>query len=40
LILAHIGRPTIKAIDAGLCPPFGEFGEEGKVYVLRRSNKA
>jgi hypothetical protein len=40
LILAHIGRPTIKAIDAGLRPPFGEFGEEGKVYVLRRSNKA
>jgi len=40
LVLDHIGRPTIKAIDAGLRPPFGEFGEEGKVYILRRSNKA
>jgi hypothetical protein len=40
LVLSHIGRPTIKAIDAGLRPPFGEFGEEGKVYILRRSNKA
>jgi len=40
LVLAHIGRPTIKAIDAGLRPTFGEFGEEGKVYILRRSNKA
>jgi hypothetical protein len=36
LILSHIGRPTIRAIDAGLRPPFGTFGEEGKVYVLHR----
>jgi Beta-lactamase superfamily domain len=40
LILAHIGRHTIEAIDAGLRPPFGEFGEEGKVYILRGPNKA
>jgi len=40
MILAHIGRPTIEAIDAGLRPPFGEFGEEGKVYILRGPNKA
>lgn len=32
LVLAHIGRPTIRAIDAGEQPLFGEFGEEGKVY--------
>jgi hypothetical protein len=25
-VFAHIGRPTIKAIDAGLQPPFGETG--------------
>ncbi len=40
LILAHIGRPTIRAIDAGLRPPFGEFGEERKVYNLRRTTRS
>jgi hypothetical protein len=39
LILAHIGRPAIRAIDARLRPPFGEFGEEGKVYILRRTRR-
>ena len=33
LIFAHIGRPTIRAIDRGECPPFGEFGREGQTYV-------
>jgi hypothetical protein len=35
LVLAHIGRPTIQAIDRGDHPPFGEFGVEGRVYRLR-----
>jgi hypothetical protein len=39
LILTHIGRPTIRAIDAGLRPPFGEFGEEGKAYIWRRRRR-
>jgi hypothetical protein len=34
LVFAHIGRPTIRAIDAGKQPAFGEFGVEGKVYRL------
>ena len=34
LIFAHVGRPTIKAIDAGKRPPFGEFGKDGSVYRL------
>ncbi|MGH9882966.1 MAG: hypothetical protein ACRD6N_16130 [Pyrinomonadaceae bacterium] len=34
LIFAHIGRPTIKAIDAGKRAPFGEFGREGATYTL------
>lgn len=34
LVFAHIGRPTIRAIDAGMRPPFGEFGKDGAVYVL------
>ena len=33
LIFAHIGRSTIKAIDAGKRPLFGEFGREGAVYL-------
>jgi hypothetical protein len=32
LVLAHIGRPSIRAIDAGCSPPFGEWGIEGHVY--------
>jgi hypothetical protein len=29
LVFAHIGRPTIRAIDAGQTAPFGEFGRDG-----------
>lgn len=35
LVFAHIGRPTIRAIDAGVRPPFGEFGRDGARYVVR-----
>jgi Beta-lactamase superfamily domain len=34
LVFAHIGRPTIRAIDAGQRPPFGEFGRDGRRYRL------
>jgi hypothetical protein len=34
LVLAHIGRPAIRAIDSGESPPFGEFGSDGKVYLI------
>jgi hypothetical protein len=34
LVFAHIGRPTIAAIDAGQVPPFGEFGTDGAIYTL------
>jgi Beta-lactamase superfamily domain len=34
LVFAHIGRPTIRAIDAGQTVPFGEFGADGTVYLL------
>jgi hypothetical protein len=34
LIFAHIGRPTIRAIDAGARPPFGEIGREHHRYRL------
>jgi Beta-lactamase superfamily domain len=34
LVFAHIGRPTIRAIDRGCRPPFGEFGADGSSYRL------
>lgn len=34
LVLAHIGRPTIRATDAGATLPFGELGREGATYRL------
>ena len=35
LLFAHIGRPTIRAIDAGLKPPFGEFARDGQAFTVR-----
>jgi Beta-lactamase superfamily domain len=32
LIFAHIGRPTIRALDKGEALPFGELGREKHVY--------
>lgn len=32
LVFAHLGRPTIAAIDAGARPDFGEFGVEGQTF--------
>ncbi len=34
LVFAHIGRPTIRAMDEGLRPPFGEFGRDGESFRL------
>ncbi len=34
LVFAHIGRPSIRALDAGERPPFGEWGVEGRLYRL------
>lgn len=34
LVFAHIGRPTIKAMDAGKLPLFGELGEDGAVFKI------
>jgi hypothetical protein len=32
LVFAHIGRPTLTAIDRGERPPFGEFARDGQVF--------
>jgi hypothetical protein len=35
LVFAHIGRPSIRAIDQGQRPPFGQWGREGEEFRLR-----
>jgi len=37
LVFAHIGRPTIKAMDAGLRAPFGRYGRDGETFGLAPS---
>ena len=34
LVFAHIGRPSLRAIDAGYRLPFGEWGVPGRTYRL------
>lgn len=34
LVFAHIGRPTLRALDRGLTPPFGEFATDGQVFTV------
>lgn len=35
LVFAHIGRPSIRAQDQGLQPPYGSWGEQGRTYLVR-----
>ena len=35
LVFAHLGRPTIRALDAGGRPSWGEIGIEGALYTVR-----
>jgi hypothetical protein len=35
LVFAHIGRPSIRAMDRGERPPFGQWGREGAEFRLR-----
>ena len=39
LVFAHIGRPTIKALDAGKQPAFGEFGKDRAVFKVCGTGK-
>lgn len=32
LVFAHIGWPSIRAIDSGQEPPYGEWGVEGRTH--------
>ncbi|MCC5477773.1 MBL fold metallo-hydrolase [Streptomyces sp. NPDC059680] len=40
LVYAHIGRPCLRAMDAGLTPEHGEWGREGRTYVLPPRRRA
>ncbi|MGA9522057.1 MAG: hypothetical protein WBV82_11360 [Myxococcaceae bacterium] len=39
LVFAHIGRPTIRAMDEGCVPLFGEFGADGQTWRVTRSGR-
>lgn len=39
LVYAHIGRPTLRAMAAGLEPPFGEFARDGQVFCVRNGDR-
>ncbi|HEY7648193.1 MAG TPA: hypothetical protein VID04_04245, partial [Methylomirabilota bacterium] len=34
LVFAHLGRPTLRALDRGEKPPFGEFAADGQRFVV------
>ncbi|MEU7059135.1 MBL fold metallo-hydrolase [Streptomyces sp. NPDC046197] len=40
LVYAHIGRPGLRAMDAGLTPEYGEWGREGHTYFLSPDRRA
>jgi ribonuclease BN (tRNA processing enzyme) len=39
LVFAHIDRPTLRALDAGLRPPFGEFATDRQSFGLGRRRR-
>lgn len=39
LVFAHIGRPTIRAIDLGAHPTFGMFARDGQTFYARAIRK-
>ena len=40
LVFAHIGRPTIRAMEAGARPSFGDFASDGQVFLQRMRPKS
>lgn len=40
LVFAHIGRPTLRALERGLTPPFGEFATDGQVFFCATGHRA
>jgi len=40
LVFAHIGRPTLRALDRGLRPAFGALATDGQVFLHPRRRAA
>jgi hypothetical protein len=36
LVFAHIGRPTLRALERGLKPPFGTFAADDQAFSVAR----
>jgi hypothetical protein len=39
LVFAHIGRPTLRALDGGYRPPFGVFASDRQIFVCSRARR-
>ena len=39
LVFAHLGRPTLRALDRGERAPFGEFATDGQVFTAAGSRR-
>lgn len=39
LVFSHIGRPTIRAMDSGEVPSFGEFAHDGQIFFPPRTHE-
>jgi hypothetical protein len=39
LVFAHIGRPTLRAIERGLRPSFGEFARDAQIFLPRAPSR-
>ncbi len=40
LVFSHLGRPTLRALDDGKRPSFGEFARDGQAFVIRSGHPA
>jgi hypothetical protein len=40
LVFAHIGRPTLRALDRGDRPSFGEFAVDGQRFIVRPERRS
>jgi hypothetical protein len=39
LVFAHLGRPTLRALDLGARPPFGVLATDGQTFLVGRGRR-
>jgi hypothetical protein len=39
LVFAHLGRPTLRALDRGARPPFGALATDGQTFLVGRERR-